>query len=276
MNPLVSARAEATLTSAQTKPVESGSIPMASRNCSSFPSRERDRSAPVILVTSSYSAGEQAYVLRDQNGPCGAGILTLETRTESRAKRATVSTRTPILSCQMELNAPYPLIHNLLVSPHTPLVHRRRLCGSACSLQAGEAASALRIGPSRMRGSQFVGSKFGSSDLLIIECQRVLQRERMAGHLDDQQFSKSVVLLEALVDRMHLIQIGTAVKRRAAGPFSTVIGMLGAIHLATAALWQEMEGDSEFRILTHDRQLALCTRALGLQAEGAWSAEESR
>ena len=26
-----------------------------------------------------------------------------------------------------------------------------------------------------------------SSDLLIIECQRVLQRERMAAHLDDQQ-----------------------------------------------------------------------------------------
>lgn len=63
----------------------------------------------------------------------------------------------------------------------------------------------------------------GSSDLLVIECQRVLQRERMAGHLDDRQYSDSVVVLEQILDRHHLIEMGPAVKRRAAGLFPTVI-----------------------------------------------------
>jgi len=104
----------------------------------------------------------------------------------------------------------------------------------------------------------------GSSDLLAIECQRVLQRERMAGHLDDRQYSEATVLLEDLLDRLTLIEIGLAVKRRAAGPFPTVIGTLDAIHLASALLWQETEPGTELRILTQDRQLALCARSLGL------------
>ena len=104
----------------------------------------------------------------------------------------------------------------------------------------------------------------GASDLLAIECQRVLQRERMAGHLDDRQYSEATVLLEDLLDRLTLIEIGPAVKRRAAGPFPTVIGTLDAIHLASALLWQETEPGTELRILTQDRQLALCARSLGL------------
>jgi len=105
----------------------------------------------------------------------------------------------------------------------------------------------------------------GSSDLLAIECQRVLQRERMAGHLDDRQYSEAVLLLEAILERLTLIEMGPAVKRRAAGPFPTVIGTLDAIHLASALLWQETEPEMDLRILTQDRQLALCARSLGLR-----------
>jgi len=106
----------------------------------------------------------------------------------------------------------------------------------------------------------------GSSDLLVIECQRVLQRERMAGHLDDRQYSEAAVLLEEVLDRLTLIEMGPAVKRRAAGPFPTVIGTLDAIHLASAILWQETEPRADFRILTQDRQLALCARSMGIPA----------
>lgn len=104
----------------------------------------------------------------------------------------------------------------------------------------------------------------GSSDLLSIECQRVLQRERMAGHLDDRQFADAAVLLEHILERLTLIELGPAVKRRAAGPFPTVIGTLDAIHLASALLWLETEPGTELRILTQDKQLALCARSLGL------------
>jgi predicted nucleic acid-binding protein len=107
----------------------------------------------------------------------------------------------------------------------------------------------------------------GSSDLLVIECQRVLQRERLSGHLDDHQYTEAVVLLESIIDRLALIEIGPAVKRRAAGPFPTVIGTLDAIHLASAILWQEAESGSEVRILTRDKQLAQCARALGIAVD---------
>ena len=105
----------------------------------------------------------------------------------------------------------------------------------------------------------------GSSDLLLIECQRVLQRERMEAHLDDQQYCESLVLLETILDSLYLIECGPAVKRRAAGPFPTVIGTLDAIHLASAILWEEAEQNSDFSLLTYDKQLALCARALGVR-----------
>ncbi len=104
----------------------------------------------------------------------------------------------------------------------------------------------------------------GSSDLLAIECHRVLQRERMASHLDDEHYAESVRLLEAVLERLYLIEMGPAVKRRAAGPFPTVIGTLDAIHLASALLWAEAQPGSELSVLTHDRHLALCAKALGL------------
>jgi hypothetical protein len=104
----------------------------------------------------------------------------------------------------------------------------------------------------------------GSSDLLAIECQRVLQRERMVGHLDDREYSEASVLLGKILDGLFLIEMGEAVKRRAAGPFPTVIGTLDAIHLASALLWRETEPGVEVRILTRDTQLALCARSMGI------------
>lgn len=106
---------------------------------------------------------------------------------------------------------------------------------------------------------------FGSSDLLIIECQRVLQRERMAGHLEDGQYAEGVALLASILDRLSILELGEAVKRRATGPFPTIVGTLDAIHLASALLWQAADPASEVRLLTHDRHLGLCGRALGLR-----------
>ena len=108
--------------------------------------------------------------------------------------------------------------------------------------------------------------RVGSSDLLEIECRRVLQRERLAGHLDDQQYSASLVSLDLIVDRLFVIELGPAVKRRAAGPFPTVIGTHNAIHLASAMLWWEAEPDSELRVLTYDKQLETCARVMGIRA----------
>lgn len=109
-------------------------------------------------------------------------------------------------------------------------------------------------------------SHVGCSDLLEIECRRVLQRERLEGHLDDEQYSASLTSLDVIVDRLFVIELGPAVKKRAAGPFPTIIGTLDAIHLASAMLWWEAEPDVDLRMLTHDKQLATCARAMGIHA----------
>jgi hypothetical protein len=108
----------------------------------------------------------------------------------------------------------------------------------------------------------------GSSDLLVIECQRVLQRERMAGHLNDQQYAEAVGALDSIVERLFLIELGPAVKQRAAGSFPTVVGTLDAIHLASAILWGQGQHLTDLRVLTVDRQLAICARSVGLQVIG--------
>ena len=105
----------------------------------------------------------------------------------------------------------------------------------------------------------------GSSDLLIIECKRVLQRERLESHLSDSQYSDAVSLLDTVTDHLYLIELGRTVKRRASGSFPTVIGTLDAIHLASAALWQESDPETELRVLSYDNQLTTCARAIGLQ-----------
>jgi predicted nucleic acid-binding protein len=112
------------------------------------------------------------------------------------------------------------------------------------------------------------GDRVGASELLEIECRRVMQRERLESRLDDRQYSASLVTLDAVLDLFFLIELSAAVKRRAAGFFPTVIGTLDAIHLASALLWREVESDADFRILTYDRQLEICARAMGIPSFG--------
>lgn len=117
------------------------------------------------------------------------------------------------------------------------------------------------VGLSRVRPTDLAGS----SDLLIIECRRVLQRERLEGNLDDSQYADTVSLLATIVDRLYLIELGEAVKRRAAGPFPTVIGTLDAIHLASFLLWAETDSSTDFAMLSYDRQLSRCAQTMGVK-----------
>jgi predicted nucleic acid-binding protein len=119
-------------------------------------------------------------------------------------------------------------------------------------LNADEAL--LRIGTER---------QIGSSELIEIECRRVLQRERLESRLDDARYSALISSLEGFLEMISIFEIGHEVKRRASGSFPTVIGTLDAIHLSSALLWQENAG-SAVVIFTYDRQLALCARAVGI------------
>lgn len=101
-----------------------------------------------------------------------------------------------------------------------------------------------------------------SSELLIVECSRVIDRCNLVGELTDEQLPNIWVSLNRVVKGLSLLRLNQSVKRRASEPFPTVISTLDAIHLSTALLWQEIEGP--VTIFSYDRQLNKCAEALNM------------
>jgi predicted nucleic acid-binding protein len=108
--------------------------------------------------------------------------------------------------------------------------------------------------------------RVASSELLWVECSRVLQRYRLERLLDDEGYSSALMLLERFMEGIAVISLDAEVVKRAAGPFPTVIGTLDALHLASALLWREAEPGPELRLLTYDRQLELCAGTQGIRS----------
>ncbi len=102
-----------------------------------------------------------------------------------------------------------------------------------------------------------------SSELLLIECPRVLDRYRLEKLLDDDALVHVLAAFRVVAEGFHIIELTEAVKERAAEPFPTVIGTLDALHLSSAALWSEREGRRSVTVLTADRQMERCAQAMG-------------
>ncbi len=105
--------------------------------------------------------------------------------------------------------------------------------------------------------------KIGSSELLEIECRRVLQRERLESRLDDDRYAATITALGDFLGMISILEMDDNVKRRACESFPTVIGTLDAIHLSSALLWRAAS-DSELAMFTYDKQPALCAKAVGI------------
>jgi len=66
--------------------------------------------------------------------------------------------------------------------------------------------------------------------------------------------------------RIHEVGIEPAVLNRAAASFPTVLSALDAIHVATALLWMEEQGEP-LLFVTHDVQQAIAARTCGLEVQ---------
>ncbi|MGD0013520.1 MAG: type II toxin-antitoxin system VapC family toxin [Bryobacteraceae bacterium] len=106
-----------------------------------------------------------------------------------------------------------------------------------------------------------------SSELLLVEVARTLDRMQVLGELSDADIAEKQEALRKLLAKCTLVELRRQVLARAAGSFRTAVGTLDAIHLATALLWVE-EREEPVVFLTHDRQLSLAARAHGLEVEG--------
>ena len=117
--------------------------------------------------------------------------------------------------------------------------------------------------PSFTETAQF--EKLGSSELLVIECNRVIQRYHFENLINDEQLGEVKQHLDEIVDGISLIELTKTIKNRAASFFPTVIGTLDAIHLSSALLWKEYDDDEGLVLFTFDNQMITCARALSLE-----------
>ena len=107
-----------------------------------------------------------------------------------------------------------------------------------------------------------------ASALVETECLRTLDRARVAGALTDTEVARRRKAVYEVLEMLELIGVTRPVLSRASQPFSTVLGTLDAIHLASALIWRE-QSESEIVMATHDAALATAARANGLAAIGA-------
>jgi hypothetical protein len=100
-----------------------------------------------------------------------------------------------------------------------------------------------------------------------VECLRTLDRFRVRGALSDHDRAVRVEGVDRLLNAIELVEPSPPVLARAAQPMPAELGTLGAIHLATALLWQE-RADTELVMATHDSALAPAARTFGMRVVG--------
>lgn len=106
-----------------------------------------------------------------------------------------------------------------------------------------------------------------ASALVEVECLRTLDRLRVSERLSDEAIALRREAIFRLLESMEIIDLTRPILTRAAQPFSTALGTLDAIHLATALVWRE--GKQEDLVMaTHDTALAVAARASGFRVVG--------
>ncbi len=101
-----------------------------------------------------------------------------------------------------------------------------------------------------------------SSELLEIECKRVLHRYRLQGYLDDVKFIAAMNRLDNILEGVSLLLLSQRIKMRSAQSFPVIIKTLDALHLSSAIIFNEEFPDESLLLFTYDNQLNRCARVL--------------
>jgi predicted nucleic acid-binding protein len=106
-----------------------------------------------------------------------------------------------------------------------------------------------------------------ASALVEVESLRTLDRLRLAEDLAESALAERREAVYRLVATLDVVEPTRPILNRAAQPLPVTLGTLDAIHLATALAWREAN-DTDLTLATHDAQLAVAARALGLVTVG--------
>ncbi len=101
-----------------------------------------------------------------------------------------------------------------------------------------------------------------TSDLTLVECDRVLHRAAVVGDLSEAESARRRALVSEAAEHWVVLAIDREVVERARRPFrQEPIRTLDAIHLATALLGRSLVAEME--VLTLDNRIRDNARALG-------------
>lgn len=106
-----------------------------------------------------------------------------------------------------------------------------------------------------------------ASRILLLELERVIDRSRLAGDIDDRQVEHLHREARRVLRSVQVLALSQRILVRAGAPMPTVLGSLDAIHLATA-LEVAATRDGPLVLATHDEQLGRAARASGLEVWG--------
>ncbi len=106
-----------------------------------------------------------------------------------------------------------------------------------------------------------------ASELIVVETLRTLDRLRFRFQSAPEDLALYRFTAIELIQSINKIAVSPAILERAAAPFPTSLGSLDAIHLSTALLWQSSRAEP-LVMATHDKELAIAARAMGLTTLG--------
>ncbi len=106
-----------------------------------------------------------------------------------------------------------------------------------------------------------------TSELALVEGLRTIDRLRLSEGLSDLIVASKISGLQSIIKHLTQIKLDSLVLKEAARPMPTSLGTLDSIHLASAYLWSEEEGEP-LVFVTHDRQLASAALSLNFNVEG--------
>ena len=101
-----------------------------------------------------------------------------------------------------------------------------------------------------------------SSELMGVECRRVIDRLRLESIFDDNEVAQAIERLIQVEKTIKRIRLNKSIIHAASKTMPTIVKTLDAFHLTSAIAVRERRG-VELLFATHDTQQATAARALG-------------
>ena len=106
-----------------------------------------------------------------------------------------------------------------------------------------------------------------SSELIAVESARTIDRLRNHGALTMDEATERIGVVNEWLEAVDLVLLRPPVLSRASEPMPMPVGILDAIHLATALIWRDRLGPLP-QMVTHGAALGAAARAFGFDVRG--------